>query len=93
MGYCCSEILQLVNRFKITDQRIKLQETKLALDVTQNCSAFNLSFKKMCAGNFVIFFYEIKPLVTSLTLKKAWGYLEVPSDSKGKRRVSWFVLL
>ncbi len=58
----------LVNRFKITDRRIKLQETRLALDVTQNCSAFNLPLKKkFSAENFVIFFYEIKLLVTLLT--------------------------
>ncbi len=56
MGYCYSEIIVLVKRFKITDQRIKLQETKLVLDVTQNCSAFVLPLKKISAENFVIFF-------------------------------------
>ncbi len=67
MGYCYSEILQPVNQFKITDQRIKLQETKLVLDVAQNSSAFVLPLKKISAENFVIFFYESKPLVALLT--------------------------
>ncbi len=55
MDYCDTEALQLAIQFKMTDRRIKLQDTKLIHDVAQRLTVFPL--RKMLL-------YEIKLLFT-----------------------------
>ncbi len=66
MGYCDTQTLLLASQFKMSDRRIKLKETQLLLDVAQHCSVFFFPCRNFYAENFVILFYEIKLLFTSL---------------------------
>ncbi len=47
MGHYDSENFQQVNYFQMADQRIKLKETQLPLDVSKYCSVFVFSYAEI----------------------------------------------
>ncbi len=51
------------NKFKMADQRMKLQETQFPLDVAQNCSVFVFPFQKFLCCKFRNFLLRNRALV------------------------------
>ncbi len=52
MEHCGSGTAQPANKFKMADRRMKLQETKLHLDVAQHCFALVFPLQKFLCRKF-----------------------------------------